>query len=81
MFAFVEGLSVTSKWWLTYWSSTGGSNAFFYLAIYALINFSAIFATFCRLLLFIFAGLRSSRAMFEQLLDTVLEAPMSFFDT
>lgn len=81
MFVGVEGLNVTSKWWLTNWSQSGGSNAFFYLSIYALVNFSAIFATFCRLLLFVFAGLRASRSMFEQLLDVVLSAPMSFFDT
>ena len=81
LFALVEGFNVLSKWWLTHWSQSGGGDAFFYLWIYALINFSAIFATFCRLLIFIFAGLRASRAMFEQLLDVVLEAPMSFFDT
>ncbi|KAL7549875.1 hypothetical protein ACHAWF_013132, partial [Thalassiosira exigua] len=81
MFVGVEGLNVTSKWWLTYWSQSGGAHAFFYLGIYALVNFSAIFATFCRLLLFIFAGLRASRKMFEELLDVILRAPMSFFDT
>jgi len=81
MFAFVELLSVGSKWWLTHWSESGGSDPLFFLGIYAVINFSAIFATFVRLILFMTTGLRSSRAMFEKLLDTVLCAPMSFFDT
>lgn len=81
MFVVVEALNVTSKWWLTYWSQSGGSHALYYLGIYALVNMSAIFATFCRLILFIFVGLRASRSMFEQLLDVVLQAPMSFFDT
>lgn len=81
MFVGVEGLNVTSKWWLTYWSQTGGSQPFFYLGIYALVNMSAILATFCRLFLFITAGLRASCSMFEELLDVVLQAPMSFFDT
>ena len=81
MFVVVELLNVSSKWWLTYWSQSGGSHAYFYLGIYGLINFSAIFATFFRLILFVLVGLRASRSMFEQLLDVVLEAPMSFFDT
>lgn len=43
--------------------------------------FSAIFATFVRLLLFNFAGLRASKVMFDELLDVILHAPMAFFDT
>ena len=81
MFVVVEALTVTSKYWLTYWSQGDGRDPFFYLSIYALVNFSAVFATFCRLILFILAGLRSSRSIFENLLEAVLQAPMSFFDT
>lgn len=81
MFVAVEALNVTSKWWLTHWSQSGGSQPFFYLGIYALVNISAIFATFIRLILFILVGLRASRSMFEKLLGVVLQAPMSFFDT
>jgi ABC-type multidrug transport system fused ATPase/permease subunit len=81
MFIVVETINVSSKWWLSYWSQSGGSHAYFYLGIYALINFSAILATFFRLILFVRVGLRASRSMFEHLLDCVLEAPMSFFDT
>lgn len=43
--------------------------------------FSAIFATFVRLLMFNFSGLRASKVMFDDLLDTILHAPMAFFDT
>ena len=81
MFVLVELLNVSSKWWLTNWSQSGGSRPFFYLEIYALINVSAIFATFFRLIFFVLVGLRASRSMFEKLLDVILEAPMSFFDT
>lgn len=81
MFVMVELLNVSSKWWLTSWSQSGGSRPFFYLEIYALINVSAILATFLRLILFVRVGLRASRSMFEKLLDRILEAPMSFFDT
>merc|ERR1719401_798287 len=86
-FAAGEALNVTSKWWLTFWSEHSSSGAgvargpFFYLAIYGLINASAIATTSCRVVLFCLAGLRASRSMFEHLLDAVLGAPMSFFDT
>ena len=82
MFAVGEILSVTSKWWLTAWSGSGdGSHVFYYLGIYALINFSAIASTFVRIMLFVTAGLRASRSMFVEMTDSVLDAPMSFFDT
>lgn len=52
-----------------------------YFLRYAFINFSAIFATWGRLLLFNFSSVRASKSMFEHLLDVVMNAPMSFFDT
>lgn len=82
LFAVGEILSVTSKWWLTAWSGSGdGSRVFYFLGIYALVNFSAIASTFVRIMLFITAGLRASRLMFVEMTDAVLNAPMSFFDT
>eukprot|EP00804_Cyclotella_cryptica_P002770 CCRYP_021220-RD/>CCRYP_021220-RD protein AED:0.04 eAED:0.04 QI:576/1/1/1/1/0.85/7/1584/1189 len=82
LFIFVEALTVSSKWWLTRWSQSGGSsNSFFYLGIYALINFCAMFSTWGRLLLFNFSSIRASKSMFERLLDVILNAPMAFFDT
>jgi len=81
MYVGVEALQVLSKWWLTHWSQSGGANVVFFLGMYAVINFSAIFATLVRLLLFNFAGLRASRVMFDELLDVILHAPMAFFDT
>lgn len=48
---------------------------------YAVINFSAIIATWGRLLLFNFSSVRASESMFEHLLDVIMNAPMSFFDT
>jgi len=84
-FAGTEGINVLSKWWLTYWSQHGGEGGsagqFRFLAIYAAINLSAVVAVFVRLMLVMFTGLAASREMFKRLLEVVLEAPMSFFDT
>ena len=78
MFAVGEILSVTSKWWLTAWSGSGdGNHVFYYLGIYALVNFSAIASTFVRIMLFVTAGLKASRSsecprLCVSLLHTVL---------
>ena len=42
MYVGVEGLQVLSKWWLTYWSESGGSNVVYYLGMYAVINFRCV---------------------------------------
>ena len=82
----VEGINILSRWWLTYWSTHGGTNDIdhrgqaFYLAIYGAINLSAVLATFLRLLVITLGGLAASRKLFSRVLDSVLAAPMAFFD-
>jgi ABC-type multidrug transport system fused ATPase/permease subunit len=81
-FAVVEGVTVLSNWWLTYWSehgSSGGQGKF--LAIYAIINCTAAITGLGRMLLIVIFGLRASRRLFADLLAVVLHVPMSFFDT
>jgi ABC-type multidrug transport system fused ATPase/permease subunit len=67
--------------WLTYWSRNGGGKEDTFLYIYALINLVAVFTMFARVVLIFASGLRASRSLFEELLDVVLRAPMSFFDS
>lgn len=64
LFAAVEGVSILSNWWLTYWSAhaTAESQATF-LGIYALINAFAAVAGFFRVLLIAFVSLKASRAV------------------
>jgi len=86
LFGYVvdQGLSVASKWWLTYWSKNGNSSpnaAKEFLVVYALINVAAILAMLLRVILIMLSGLRASKILFIDLLDCVLQAPMSFFDT
>jgi len=79
----VEVINVLSRWWLTYWSFHGAESTdqLGYLFVYAAINVTAVFAMFARLLFVTICGLRASRTFFSCLLDTVLKAPMAFFDT
>jgi len=81
-YAGVETVTVSTKWWLTYWSQHGTpENQLYYLGIYAIINLLAVFTAFLRLLLIMSCSLRASRRIFERLLKVVLQAPMAFFDT
>jgi len=83
-YATAEGITVMSKWWLTYWGEHGGDSTekqLRFLMIYAGINLGAILAAYARVCLVMLCGLRASRKLFSRLLEVVLHAPMSFFDT
>ena len=75
-------IGVSSKWFLTYWSRNESSSAdSTQLIIYAVINLSATVTVLARVTLIYWKGLKASRILFSQLLDTILQAPMSFFDS
>jgi ATP-binding cassette subfamily C (CFTR/MRP) protein 1 len=42
---------------------------------------TAVFTLFARVIVIFMSGLRASRSLFEEMLNVVLRAPMSFFDT
>jgi len=78
----VESLNVSARWWLSYWSEHGAKHSQgYFLSIYASINIAICIAVFTRQLFVFFRSIQASRVMFTQLLDSILRAPMSFFDT
>jgi len=81
-FAAVECIAVASKWWFTYWSVHGNKdNQVFFLSIYGAINLFNLVAVFLRLIFIMMLGLRASRKIYSNLLQNIMHAPMSFFDT
>jgi len=81
-FAFVESIGVLSKWWLTYWSTHGTEHSqVYFLGIYGAINLFSVLCTFLRLIFIMMVGLRASRKIYTNLLQIIMHAPMSFFDT
>jgi ABC-type sugar transport system ATPase subunit len=61
-FILVEGVTVLSSWWLTYWSTHGDAESQGqFLAIYAIINLSVAVTGFFRMLLIVIYGVRASR--------------------
>mmetsp|Transcript_6110 Transcript_6110/g.15236 ORF Transcript_6110/g.15236 Transcript_6110/m.15236 type:complete len:1427 (-) Transcript_6110:1683-5963(-) len=82
VYGLVELIAVASKWWLTYWGQNGSaSNQVFFLSIYAIINLVNVIAIFLRIIFLMVLGLRASKNIFRNLLEVVMYAPMSFFDT
>lgn len=85
--AFSQGAQVGSNVWLKYWSSMNlesGSNnrVWFYLGIYALIGWvSTIFSLIQTTILWIYCAIRSSKFLHSGMLMSVIQSPMSFFDT
>ena len=61
-YAAAEGVTVLSKWWLTYWSHHAGPEGqYIFLSIYSLINLAAVVAQFIRVILTVVYGIRASR--------------------
>ncbi|KAI8595921.1 P-loop containing nucleoside triphosphate hydrolase protein [Dissophora ornata] len=53
----------------------------FYIGIYCLISLMAVFLTIVRIFWQFYGSLRASRSLYEQLLVSIIRAPIRFFDT
>merc|ERR1711998_692001 len=51
------------------------------LGIYTLINLTVVISMFLRQLFLYLSGLKAARKLYMELLESILRAPMSFFDT
>ncbi|XP_060081599.1 ATP-binding cassette sub-family C member 10-like [Ylistrum balloti] len=56
------------------------TSIFYYLTMYGCMAALYSFVTFAKEVLFAYGGIRLARTMHNQLLKTILKAPMSFFD-
>jgi len=80
-----EAARVAASLWLTLWTSSADSpgvhTAYFYLAIYASISLLQILLMAAFQAIFKAASLQAGAALHEQMLHTLLRAPLSFFHT
>ncbi|KAG8064046.1 hypothetical protein GUJ93_ZPchr0004g38273 [Zizania palustris] len=77
-----EGCSMASNYWLSYETSEGtifSTSAF--LGVYVSIVSASIVCEVISTLFVTFVGLKSAQAFFNKMFDSILRAPMSFFDT
>ena len=77
-----ELIAVIASWWLSYWSENRDKGTpWFYLGIYILINVAVIGATLGKEIQLRLCGWHAAEKLFKEMLESVLYAPMSFFDT
>jgi ATP-binding cassette, subfamily C (CFTR/MRP), member 1 len=77
-----EGSSMASNYWLSY-ETSGGTvlDTTIFLGVYVLIVAATIVFEMIATLFMTFLGLRSAQTFFNKMFQSILRAPMSFFDT
>ena len=76
----VEALQLGSSWWLTQWANAPAERNRFYLAGYAGWALAAALLTVVRHMIVLSVGLSAGSGMHDQLLISLLRAPVAFFD-
>ncbi|XP_039819900.1 ABC transporter C family member 4-like [Panicum virgatum] len=77
-----EGSSMASNYWLSYETSGGPVfNTSVFLGVYVSIVATTIILEMITTIIVTFLGLQSAQAFFNKMFDSILRAPMSFFDT
>lgn len=75
---------VASDYWLAYETSEARASSFrpsLFIEVYSIIAVISLVLVAARSFLVAFLGLKTSQIFFRQILDSILHAPMSFFDT
>jgi ATP-binding cassette subfamily C (CFTR/MRP) protein 1 len=83
-FFAAQGLTLLSTLWISYWSEQASKypdSQMYYVYVYMLINVAYAVLLFVRVVLLYIGSLHASRLLFGKLLDQILRAPTSFFDT
>lgn len=75
---------LASQWWVTYWvkdKTYVDHGKDFYFGIFALLGLAAALTSFVRVLVLQLIGVVASRNLHNNMLTSILHAPMAFFDT
>jgi ABC-type multidrug transport system fused ATPase/permease subunit len=86
MYVIDQGSNVLTNWWLEFWSTDsqehpGEHGVSFYLGMYAALVLLNALLVFARGFYVVITQLYSARKLHKAMLDCVIRAPMSFFDT
>ncbi|KAL6650383.1 hypothetical protein ACP70R_009308 [Stipagrostis hirtigluma subsp. patula] len=77
-----EGSSMASNYWLSYETSGGAIfDTSIFLGVYVSVVAATIVFEMISTLVVTFSGLQSAQAFFNKMFDSIIRAPMSFFDT
>ncbi|RLN47454.1 hypothetical protein BBJ28_00013553 [Nothophytophthora sp. Chile5] len=83
-FSVAQGLSLLSTVWISYWSEQAAKypdSQMYYVYVYMVLNLVYAVMVFVRVIILYLGSLHASRLLFNNLLERVLRAPVSFFDT
>ncbi|KAG1697029.1 hypothetical protein DVH05_017416 [Phytophthora capsici] len=83
-FFAAQGLTLLATVWISYWSEEASKypdSQMYYVYVYMLINLAYAVLLFIRVMLLYLGSLHASRLLFNNLLNRILRAPTSFFDT
>ncbi|KAJ6803539.1 ABC transporter C family member 14 isoform X2 [Iris pallida] len=75
---------MASDYWLAYETSEGNASSFrpsIFIEVYSIIALISIVLVAVRSFLVAYLGLKTAQIFFKQILNSLLHAPMSFFDT
>eukprot|EP00850_Spirogloea_muscicola_P003812 SM000015S01312 [mRNA] locus=s15:1174764:1185983:- [translate_table: standard] len=82
MFCFVQAIDAYQRYWLAYWTKDQFDQSLaFYLGIYAGIALLYTVLVYVRTLMHALLGLWIANILYEGMLKSICQAPMSFFDT
>ncbi|KAG6642050.1 ABC transporter C family member 2-like [Carya illinoinensis] len=83
-YVLTEVLRVSSSTWLSHWTDQGtsaGYNPGFYNLIYASLSFGQVLVTLVNSYWLIISSLYAARRLHDAMLESILRAPMVFFQT
>lgn len=79
-----QGSVLASDYWLAYETSAENASTFrpsLFIEVYAILAAASVVLVSGRSFLVAFIGLQTANSFFKQILNSILHAPMSFFDT
>ncbi|XP_022762662.1 ABC transporter C family member 12-like isoform X1 [Durio zibethinus] len=79
-----EVLRILSSTWLRFWTDQSTSRSYkpgYYIVIYTLLGFSQVTVTLTNSFWLITSSLRAARRLHDMMLNSILRAPMLFFQT
>ncbi|KAK5096599.1 ATP-binding cassette transporter yor1 [Lithohypha guttulata] len=77
-----QGANIATSLWLSYWvSNKFNAGRGFYIGIYAMLGVVQVILMFTFATLLSTSGTNSSKVMLQRAMESVLRAPMFFFDT
>ncbi|KAI9205349.1 P-loop containing nucleoside triphosphate hydrolase protein [Polychytrium aggregatum] len=82
MLLFVgEVIRVTSDWWLSHWVQASNNQDTVFWTLYLALGVTTLTIAIIRAIFFFWISLECSNALFRKMLQSVLRAPMYFFNT